>query len=160
MRGKRGAVPGLGGGFDAPTDTEQLIGSASASSSSSSSSAVGLVAPATAAAEEGDEFANARTKCGGRLTPRELTTLLIMLVTACLFADQNLMAPNLTEIRLEFNMTKEEGDRKLGGQIALALFLVGGPASLLVGYLADKINRRKLYCAVIFLGELGCPQDQ
>ena len=37
--------------------------------------------------------------------------------------------------------------RKLGGQIALALFLVGGPASLLVGYLADRINRRKLYCA-------------
>ena len=66
------------------------------------------------------------------------------------------MAPNLTEIRLEFNMTKEEGDRKLGGHIALALFLVGGPASLLVGYLADKVNRRKLCAVVICVGELGC----
>ena len=157
-------------------DTVQLIGSASSSSSSSSSSFA--VRPNAEGAEGAQgaqlstddddpedgalrgkfgELGNGhRTACGGRLTRRELTTLLIMLVTACLFADQNLMAPNLTEIRLEFNMTKEEGDRKLGGQIALALFLVGGPASLLVGYLADRINRRKLYCAVVLLGELGC----
>ena len=95
-------------------------------------------------------------RCGNRCSQRTYTTVLIGLVTACLFADQNLMAPNLTEIRLEFNMTKEEGDRKLGGEIALALFLVGGPASLLVGYLADRVNRRRLYAAVVLLGEFGC----
>ena len=141
------------GDEDSPLDTAQLIGQNDSSSSLSPS-------PSSQSRRRSDgghyEFATAKTRCFGRLTPREITTLLIMLVTACLFADQNLMAPNLTEIRLEFNMTKEEGDRKLGGEIALALFIVGGPASLLVGYLADKINRRKLYCFVILLGEFGC----
>ena len=94
--------------------------------------------------------------CCSRYNKKDYTALLIGLVTACLFADQNLMAPNLSQIREEFNMTRIEADRKLGGEIALALFLVGGPVSLCVGYLADRLNRRKLYCFVILLGELGC----
>ena len=90
------------------------------------------------------------------ITEKQYTTFLICLATACLFADQNLMAPNLTQIAQEFNFTKLEADQKLGGEIALALFLVGGPISLTVGYLSDKFNRRKLYAFVVLLGEIGC----
>ena len=111
-----------GADFDSPMDTVQLI---DGDSSSSSSAEVALRSGEDEAADPQTAFATAKTKCGNRLTPRQLTTLLIMLVTACLFADQNLMAPNMTEIRLEFNMTKEEGDRKLGGHIALMHQFIG-----------------------------------
>ena len=81
-------MPGLGDGFDAPMDTVQLIGGAT--TSSASSAAVASAARPTAEDEDGEfanASANARTKCGGRLTSRQLTTLLIGLVTACLFWD-------------------------------------------------------------------------
>jgi MFS family permease len=61
--------------------------------------------------------------------------------TIFLFADQNLMSPNLTMIADEFGFDDEERDRKLGGYVALAFFTLGCPISFLVGYFADKHPR-------------------
>jgi hypothetical protein len=50
----------------------------------------------------------------------------VALFSACtilLFADQNLMSPNLTAIATDFGFSNEERDQKLGGQIALAFFV-------------------------------------
>ncbi|CAN0515422.1 unnamed protein product, partial [Ectocarpus sp. 8 AP-2014] len=50
---------------------------------------------------------------------------------------------------------EEEKDRHLGGDIAVAFFGFGAPASLLVGWLTDVIDRRKLFVAIVALGEMG-----
>ena len=81
---------------------------------------------------------------------------LLSVATILLFADQNLMSPNLTAIAREFNFNDDERDRKLGGDIALAFFLLGAPASLLFGCLADSHNRTFLFAATVGIGELAC----
>jgi len=65
--------------------------------------------------------------------------------------DQNLLAPNLTDVAQEFNFSDTERDTKLGGEISLSLFLVGAPAALVVGYWTDHVNRRNLYTAGVVL---------
>ena len=85
-----------------------------------------------------------------------LTVSLLCVMTALLFADQNIMAPNLTAIANDFGFTPEERDKKLGGDVAMVFFLVGAPVSFLIGYLTDKVNRNYLFCAVVFLGEAPC----
>lgn len=65
------------------------------------------------------------------------TIVLFGICTILLFADQNLMAPNLSAIAADFQMNDMERDTKLGGEIAFAFFMIGAPASLLFGYLAD-----------------------
>jgi MFS family permease len=100
-------------------------------------------------------------------------------VTASLlYADQNLMAPNLTAIAdsacrrpppplpppacpapahpplsAGFGFDESERDRYLGGYVAAAFYLVGAPAALLFGYLSDTVNRRNLLFAAVLLGE-------
>lgn len=81
---------------------------------------------------------------------------LFSVCTILLFADQNLMSPNLTAIAKEFNFDDEQRDKKLGGEIALAFFVLGAPASYLVGCLGDAYNRTKLFAATVCIGELGC----
>ena len=66
------------------------------------------------------------------------------------------MSPNLTAIANEFDMDNIERDRKLGGDIALAFFLLGAPASLIVGFFADTHDRRKLFGCTVFVGEMAC----
>ncbi|CAM9521048.1 unnamed protein product [Ectocarpus sp. 12 AP-2014] len=83
------------------------------------------------------------------------TLALLTLVVVLLFADQNLLAPNLSAIAEEFGFNEEEKDRHLGGDIAVAFFGFGAPASLLVGWLTDVIDRRKLFVAIVALGEMG-----
>jgi Major Facilitator Superfamily len=89
---------------------------------------------------------------------RPLYSICILAITCILlFADQNLLAPNLTAIAQEFNLTPQERDSKLGGQLALAFFCWGAPVSLLVGYWADVTTRRPLLLAsVVILGESAC----
>ena len=53
-------------------------------------------------------------------------------------------------------MSDIERDQKLGGQIALGFFLIGGFVSLGAGYLADTTNRVYLYFSIVLLGELSC----
>lgn len=87
---------------------------------------------------------------------RQWTVFLFSLTTVLLFADQNLMSPNLTAIADEFNLDEEERDRKLGGDISLAFFIVGAPASFLVGLLADEYDRAKIFGWTVFIGEAAC----
>ncbi|EED88164.1 transporter [Thalassiosira pseudonana CCMP1335] len=88
---------------------------------------------------------------------RKLATTLYLITTSLLFADQNLLSPNLSTIAAEFNFDEMERDKKLGGDIAIAFFMVGVPASFIVGCLADVMNRRSLlFLWVILIGEGAC----
>lgn len=73
-----------------------------------------------------------------------------------LYADQNLLAPNLTQVAQEFGFSDEERDRKLGGDISLAFFLLGAPASILLGCWADQSDRMILMGWTIGIGEAAC----
>ncbi len=77
-------------------------------------------------------------------------------VASLLYADQNLMAPNLTAIAADFGMDAAARDRYLGGYVAAAFYMVGAPAALLFGYLSDTVNRRNLLFAAVLLGEGPC----
>lgn len=88
---------------------------------------------------------------------RRLATTLYLLTTSLLFADQNLMSPNLSAIAAEFGFDDNTRDTKLGGDIAIAFFMVGVPASFIVGCLADVIDKRGLlFLWVILIGEGAC----
>jgi MFS family permease len=95
-------------------------------------------------------------------TPKPLSSSsysigLLAITTILLFADQNLLAPNLSAVAHEFNLTPAQRDAQLGGQLSLAFFCMGAPVSLLVGYWADTTHHRPLVLAsVIALGESAC----
>ncbi|MBW2091090.1 MAG: MFS transporter [Deltaproteobacteria bacterium] len=82
--------------------------------------------------------------------------LLLASINLFLFADQNLMAPNLTRIAQDFGFSEVERDIKLGGNISFVFWVLGGVISLSIGYLTDMVSRRKLFLAVIFIGEIPC----
>jgi MFS family permease len=69
---------------------------------------------------------------------------------------QNLMAPNLSAIARDFGFNDEERDEKLGGNIAFGFFILGAPAALIVGYLADTVHRCRLLGLVVVFGESAC----
>jgi predicted MFS family arabinose efflux permease len=67
------------------------------------------------------------------------------------------MSPNLSAIAAEFEFDDIERDKKLGGDIAIAFFVVGVPASFVVGCLADVVDKRSLlFLWVILIGEGAC----
>lgn len=82
--------------------------------------------------------------------------ILFSITTMLLFADQNLMSPNLTAIAEEFGFDEEERDRKLGGDISLAFFLLGAPASFVIGCLADAADRSLVFAWTVLIGEGAC----
>ena len=49
----------------------------------------------------------------------------------------------------------QEKDRRLGGDIALAIFGFDAPSSLLVRWLADIVDRRKLFVSIVLIGKAG-----
>jgi MFS family permease len=81
---------------------------------------------------------------------------IMAIMTAFLYADQNLLAPNLSVVAREFGFTTQERDVKLGGYISLAFFLVGGMVALLIGRFADRFDRTKLLALVVVAGEIPC----
>mgnify|MGYP006132704013 CR=1 FL=1 len=81
---------------------------------------------------------------------------LLTLTSAFLYADQNLLSPNLSAVAEEFGLSDEEKDVYLGGYLQLAFFCVGAPASLVIGWLADKMNRVRLLAIVVAIGEGPC----
>lgn len=81
---------------------------------------------------------------------------LYSVTTILLYADQNLLAPNLSQVATEFGFSDDERDRKLGGDISLAFFLLGAPASLIIGCWGDHSNRMVLTGWTIGLGEGAC----
>ncbi|PSC76649.1 MFS family transporter: sugar [Micractinium conductrix] len=94
----------------------------------------------------------------GGISKRERMVMvsLFSLTAALLYADQNLMAPNLTAIATDFGFDEAQRDRMLGGVIAAAFYLVGAPAALLFGWLSDHVNRKRLLFAAVVLGEGPC----
>ena len=81
---------------------------------------------------------------------------LFSITTILLFADQNLMAPNLTAIAHDFGFNDMERDQKLGGDIALAFFVLGAPAAFVIGCLADTTDRSMLFAVTVGIGEGSC----
>lgn len=75
--------------------------------------------------------------------PKIYTTTVLCITVAFLFADQNLMAPNLTQIAKEYGFSDSERDEKLGGQISLGFFIVGGAVSVVVGYFTGEYYAMK-----------------
>jgi MFS family permease len=75
-----------------------------------------------------------------------------------LFSDQNLLAPNLSQAADEFGFDDNERDQKLGGDIALAFFVLGAPASFLIGCGADSdfVSRSFLFGLTVLIGEGAC----
>ena len=111
--------------------------------------AAGLLASTSGVEYEGDAREH------GRFVRRRTTVALILLTTLSLFADQNLMAPNLTAIATDFGMDAAERDAKLGGQVAIAYFVVGGPVAVFLGLVADTVpNRLRVFGLLVLLGEL------
>jgi len=49
--------------------------------------------------------------------------------------------------------------RYLGGYIAAAFFGMGAPSALVIGLLADRVNRRNLLFAIVLLGAQPVPAD-
>ncbi len=95
------------------------------------------------------------------MQPRELSNrrpavFLLAMMALFLFADQNLLAPNLTAIARDFGFDALERDVKLGGQISLGFWILGGLVSLAIGYLSDVTSRKTLFLWVILLGEIPC----
>lgn len=82
--------------------------------------------------------------------------ILLSAMALFLFADQNLMAPNLTQIGNELGLTPEERDVKLGGEIALVFWMLGAVVTLLVGYLTDRVTRTWMLGVVVLAGEIPC----
>lgn len=64
-----------------------------------------------------------------------LPIILYGITTILLFSDQNLLAPNLTAIATEFDFDELERDKKLGGDIAVAFFSIGG-SSIVCGWMS------------------------
>jgi MFS family permease len=80
---------------------------------------------------------------------RYLSIIILSTTLLFLFADQNLLAPNLSLIANEFNFNDIQRDEKLGRDIAIGFFCIGGFFSLIVGYLTDKIDRIILFALIV-----------
>ena len=70
-----------------------------------------------------------RCTCSTELWKRIWIVSLYMITITILYADMNILAPNLSIIADEFGMDDDERDVKLGGLIALGFFFVGAPMS-------------------------------
>ena len=99
---------------------------------------------------------NACTSCSSFVrSKRGYTLILLLLTTICLFADQNIMAPNLSQIAEEFEISDEERDARLGGDVSVAFFIVGGPVGIVAGWYTDRYPRNIMYGTVALIGSLG-----
>ncbi len=85
-----------------------------------------------------------------------LSLSLLFILSFFLFADQNLMGPNLSQIAAEFGFNDLERDVKLGGEISLVFWLIGGFFTLFFGYFTDIASRKKLLIISMLFGEIPC----
>ena len=91
---------------------------------------------------------------GGAAAPSFLSRSSVLLFS-CAFllqSDQNLLAPHLSAVAREFGMSDAERDEKLGGELAMGLFLLGAPAALALGAAADRYSRSRLLVAILVVG--------
>lgn len=87
------------------------------------------------------------------MTKQQKTLLLILmvLVMITLNADGNVMAPMLSRIEADFDVS----DAAIGNMMAL-FTLVGAIVSLLWGYFVDKASRKMLFVLSVAIGEIPC----
>jgi len=85
-----------------------------------------------------------------------LTSALLLLLSFFLFADQQLVAPNLSAIGEDFDLDVDETNLILGGYLPLCFFALGTPITIFIGPIIDKVHRRNLFVILIFLGEFPC----
>lgn len=91
-----------------------------------------------------------------------VTLVLFVTLIGLLYADQNLLAPNLTAIGAEFGFSRAEIDQRLGADVNLMFWMLGGIVTLVVGYLTDRADlgrtlpRTYLLFAVAFMGQAAC----
>ena len=86
---------------------------------------------------------------------RTLATIQLAIISFFMFADQNLLGPNLTLIAEDFDIV-EMKDQYLGGLIPLAFWLLGGTVALIVGYFTDTTSRKNLFVLIVLIGEIPC----
>ena len=79
-------------------------------------------------------------------------TLLLLACSFLLQSDQNLLAPHLSTVAHEFGMNDIQRDEKLGGELAMGLFLLGAPAALAIGACADRYPRKLLLVFILAVG--------
>jgi predicted MFS family arabinose efflux permease len=79
-------------------------------------------------------------------------TLLLLACSFLLQSDQNLLAPHLSTVAHEFGMNDNQRDEKLGGELAMGLFLLGAPAALAIGACADRYPRKLLLVVILLVG--------
>ena len=79
-------------------------------------------------------------------------TLLLLACSFLLQSDQNLLAPHLSTVAHEFGMNDVQRDEKLGGGLAMGLFLLGAPAALAIGAMADRYPRKLLLVLILLVG--------
>ena len=89
------------------------------------------------------------------MNKRIFVTLQIGLISFFMFADQNLMGPNLTLIAEDFGITDMK-DQYLGGLIPLVFWILGGSVALFIGYCTDLMSRKNLFTLIVFIGEIPC----
>jgi len=86
---------------------------------------------------------------------RIFITIQIGIISFFMFADQNLMGPNLTLIAKDFDLVNVK-DQYLGGYIPLFFWLVGGAVSIVIGFYTDLLPRKILFSLIVFIGEIPC----
>ena len=74
------------------------------------------------------------------LFKQQFTFFMLSIMSFFLFADQNLMAQNLTQIANEFGFSSLERDTKLGGEISFVFWMLGGFVTLFIGYFTDQVK--------------------
>jgi MFS family permease len=82
--------------------------------------------------------------------------ILLAIINLFLFADQNLMAPNLTQIAHEFGFNNIERYVKLGGNISFVFWVLGAIITLGIGWLTDRFSRKKLFIITVLVGSIPC----
>jgi len=89
------------------------------------------------------------------MNQRNITTIQIAIISFFMFADQNLLGPNLTLIAEEFGIGDKK-DQLLGGLIPLVFWMLGGTVAVAIGFFTDIISRIKLFTFIVFIGEIPC----
>src|SRR5262249_3200732 len=90
------------------------------------------------------------------------TLVLFVGLVGLLYADQNLLAPNLTAIGNEFHFSRAEIDKRLGADVNLVFWMLGGGGTLATGYLPDRadltriVSRKLMLFLVALAGQLAC----
>lgn len=81
----------------------------------------------------------------------KFTLALLVLMSIFLFADQRIMSAILPELSREYGI-----DELTLGLIGSAFTLIGALVSIFFGYFTDKVSRKRLLIATVFIGEIPC----